>query len=81
MPEGEEGVFWVSAVKQFCAECGKEMGQTDYGAWLRCCGGLGYWANVEPMDRIRVPRSGQFFLYINHDKWPKGKKIVRPQEK
>jgi len=65
---------------QYCAECGKEMAKTDYGAHLKCCNGLGYWAAVSPSDGYDtvIPRVGKYWLYIDYAKCPKGKKAKRP---
>lgn len=57
------------------------MTQAAHGAYLQCCNGFGYWSNVAPLDGYRLPRRGDYWLYINTARWPRGMKAVNPPDK
>lgn len=50
-----------------CIECSKGLTVLPNGAWLRCCNGLGYWSELQPIPRDNwypVIRKGKRVAYI-----------------
>lgn len=50
------------------------------GAYLRCCGGHGYWYDHPPLPRdmwLEPQKVGKWWLY-QRPTWPRGKKPVLP---
>lgn len=62
----------------YCAECGEPLMPQPNGSRLRCCHGWGYWSSVPPMAGYKLPKRGMLWLYLNLEKWPKGKKATKP---
>ena len=65
-------------MKQFCAECGRQLAPLPLGQFARCCHGWGYWAPVKPPDNYKLPKHDGYYLYINPLKWPKGIGPAKP---
>lgn len=66
----------------WCAVCGKPLQDAGNGATAQCCGGLGYWADREPLPADRwwptTKRNG--LTFYPSGKWPEDKKPTPPAE-
>lgn len=57
------------------------MTQSANGAYLQCCNGYGYWSNIAPLYGYRLPRIGDYWLYVNTARWPRWMKARNPPDK
>ena len=58
----------------YCAECGSEMKRREYGAWHRCCNGIGYWWHQPPIVTDKwfgEPQTHEGFWLYKTVNWPK----------